>query len=237
MPIAFPDHWVGYGLHDFRPIRSTYAQFDLAQCPTVPEVSDSFDWIVPPSEELHTEGMQIEHLTDEEFSSLLSGLQASAPSTVPQSFWRFLGTESLRECPLSPTDCHWELSSEWIALPSLPDDRFVRFMSDSQYCYSWYLRVSADASVTVVACGGIESEDFELASPLIEDCPYMEHPELEKLVLSSIVTVAPSFTTFIYRLWIEGLIWLHRYLKLPLSTAEESYVCQLTSNEGEQSAL
>ena len=230
MSVTFPDQWVGYGLHDFRPVQSTYAQFDLGACPVVPEVSDSFDWIAPPSEELEADGMQIEHQSDEEFSSLLSRLQTSAPTATPQSFWRFLGTEALRECPLSPTDCHWELSSDWIALPSLPDDRFVRFMSDSQYCYSWYLRVSADGSATVVACAGIESEDFDLESPLIEDCPYLERPELESLVLSSVVTVAPSFSAFIYRLWIEGLIWFHQYRRLPLSPSEEDYTCQLTPN-------
>lgn len=174
--------------------------------------------------------MQIEHQTEDEFASLLTSLQASAPVAVPHAFWRFLNTESMRECLLSPTDCHWELSSDWIVLPSLPHDRFVRFMSDSQYCCSWYLRVSPDASVSVVACMGLESEDFELESPLIEDCPYLEHPELEQLVLASIVTVAPSFPEFIYRLWIEGFIWFHCYRELPLSTAEESYVRQLTTN-------
>lgn len=174
--------------------------------------------------------MQVEHQSEKDFASLLSSLQSSAPVADLDAFWRFLKTESMRECPLSPTDCHWKLSSEWIVLPSLPHDRFVRFMSDSQYCYSWYLRVSADASVSVVACIGLASEDFELESPLIEDCPYLKHPELEQLVLSSVVTVAPSFPEFIYRLWIEGLIWFHRYRKLPLSPAEGSYVYQLTAN-------
>ncbi len=59
---------------------------------------------------------------------------------------------------------------------------------------------------------------------------FTEHPELEQLVLSSIVTVAPSFSTFIYRLWIEGLVWFHRYRKLPLSPAEVDYTCQLIPN-------
>ena len=230
MPKVFPERWVGYGLHHYRPVRTTYAECDLASCPLIPDVSDDWAWLTPAPDELDAGGMIVEHQSEDEFISLLGRLQASAPAGVPDLFWRFLSSETLRASPLSSTDCHWELSSEWIVLPSLPGDRFVRFMSDSQYCYSWYLRVAVDSSVSVVACRGLESEDHELESPLIEDCPYHQHPDLEQLVLTSLVTAAQGFSEFIYRIWIEGLIWFHLYRRLPLPSAENAYARQLRPN-------
>lgn len=236
MKNSFPERWVTYGLHHFRPVRGTYAEFDLDSCPETGHLTDDFAWITSPPDELDSDGMGIEHQTDDEFAAALDVLRASAPFGVPLSFWQFLGSARLRGCPLSPTDCHWELSPSWIVLPSLSGDRFARFMSDSQYCYSWYLRVTADAAVSVVACGGLGTEELEFESPLIEDAPYSAQPVVEQHVLDSLVTVAHSFHEFIYRIWIEGMIWFRIYRRLPLTTTELAYVEQISTNEAEQNA-
>lgn len=230
MQKSFPARWVAYGLHNFRPVQGTYGEFDLGSCPEIAPITDDFAWITSPPDELDSAGMVVEHQTSDEFASTLEVLRSSAPSGVPPSFWQFLSSDLLRGCPLSPTDCHWELSPDWIVLPSLPGDRFARFMSDSQYCYSWYLRVAADATVSVVACGSLGTEELEFESPLIEDAPYSEQLAVEQHVLDSLVTVAHSFHEFIYRLWIEGLIWFRLYRRLPLSSFEQAYAEQTSKN-------
>lgn len=118
-------------------------------------------------------------------------------------------------------------------MPSLSGDRFARFMSDSQYCYSWYLRVAADATVSVVACGSLGTEELEFESPLIEDAPYFAQSVVEQHVLDSLVTVARGFHEFIYRIWIEGSIWFRLNRNLPLTTTELAYAEQISTIEAE----
>jgi hypothetical protein len=211
-------------------VRGTYAKFDLSSYPEA-NITDDFAWITSPTDELDSDGMGIEYQTAEEFAAALHALRISAPPGVPGSFWRFLGSDHLRGCPLSPTGCHWELSPSWIVLPSLPGDCFARFMSDSQYCYSWYLRVAADSTVSVVACGGLGTDELEFESPLIEDAPYAEEPAVEQHIIDSLFTVAHSFHEFIYRIWIEGLIWLRLDRRLQMTTSELAYAKHISKNE------
>ncbi len=228
MNTAFPEKWVGFGLGALRPAVVTYDSFDLATCPKLPVLAQDFAWLPALPDELDEGGMTVEHESPEAFASLLRSLEDSAPEGFPPCFWLFMGSEKMRESLLSPTDCHFELSPSWITLPSLPDERFVRFMSDSQYCVSWYLRIHAERSASVVACWGLGAEeDFEFESPLIEDAPLARHPEVERHILRNLVTVAHGFPEFIYRVWIEGLLWFRMHQQLSLTPSEREYSDQL----------
>ncbi len=229
MNTTFPEKWIGFGLGALRPVGGTYGWFDLAACPKVPDLPQDFAWLPELPDELDAGGMIVEHQSLEEFDSLLRNLKSSSPDGVPPSFWLFLASQKARESLVSPTDCHFELSPSWIKLPSLPQDRYVRFMSDSQYCVSWYLRVHADRAASVVACGCLGTDDIEFESPLIEDAPFDEQPNVELHILQSLVTVAHSFPEFIYRVWIEGLIWFRVHQEMPFTPSEREYAGQLQS--------
>ena len=130
---------------------------------------------------------------------------------LPKEFMKFMASEEMRlEIP-SCTACYFDLPEKIVKLPIENGGYAVRFMSDQQEIFLWYLYFTVDAEPSVIV------------SPIIFD-----EEDLEKIpedaLISNIHFTAPSFEKFMYRFWLENSIWYSLEGKNKLTALQEEYI-------------
>lgn len=201
----FPHVWMGGDLGDYRICDSTYNGYELASLPPLPfdKFEGDFQWLL---------GQPSPFDFDDRFRQFWSNYdsvekwKAEAPeckskllvdcamrgALVPNAFFTFMDSIELVTRLRSPTDCYFEYPRTLIPYPTSHGGHFLHFYSDSQHCCLWYLYIDPQQRCAVVV-----SDD--LSEPHDDDfwCNERGH----------IMRCAPSFESFIYRLWIEDEIW------------------------------
>ncbi len=83
----------------------------------------------------------------------------------------------------------------------------MRFLSDSQACLAWCLQLASNGTSRVLATWHLEDDSDELVP-----------------AGGRVHVVAPSFESFVYRFWLENLLWFKLTRKELLAPAEQVYV-------------
>lgn len=201
----FPHIWIGGDLEEYRLCDSTYEGYELATLPPLKNVefTGDFRWLLNEQSPLDFDQRYHQSWSDyDNFEKWKANASKSktlllAESTklgvqIPDVFFAFMDNTDLVARLWSPTDCYFEYPRTLIPYPASHGGYFVHFYSDSQYCCLWYLYIDPMQRCVVVA-----SDD--LSEPHTDDFWHNEH--------GHIVLCAPSFESFIYRLWIENEIW------------------------------
>lgn len=225
MPISeqFTRYWISFGLPDVRDIGSTYGGSDYALLPPLPDVPGDLSWLGELPQELADAGMRDgnDFLTSEALSQRATELQKETPPNVPTSLWTLLKQPDLQARIPSCTACYFDLPKAWTKSPFREGDVMLRFMNDQQCCYCWYLYVAPDEAPFVLASSGAGDEVF------LEAVDFIRHPDLLADAWERTYFVSPSFDSFIYRFWIENLIWFKMIESIALSPNELQYVRQI----------
>ena len=119
----------------------------------------------------------------------------------PASFVTFMSSAELQRRVPSGTCNGWEMSG--LAPSPVEEHGFLlRFMHDQQGCWFYYLYLAGDGSCPVLGSAELftpeEEEDREEALAF-SPTDFME----------SATWMAPDFEQFIYRYWVENVVWYH----------------------------
>lgn len=188
--------WWGTDLGKYRACDGTYAYYKPE---TIPPLDDrlftgTFSWLTKKTATP---------------SPNLAPLQASL--ALPASFVAFFSNRALADAIPSCTACEWDLATEAYA-PKLPGGgKAVRFLRDQQDCLFWYLVVGGEDDGKVV-CSPIPWHDADAVA------------EEEGVVVANSVVVADSFEAFVYRFWIENVLWDLVQADGPYTEAQQNYL-------------
>lgn len=116
----------------------------------------------------------------------------------------------------SCTDCHFALTQ----LAFCPGDKekgyVLRFLHDQQDCVIWHLYLSS------------EGEECVLASHTYLDLVYTDPDEFDNITEQEAVAqtwiCAPSFEAFLYRFWMENVLWFNLHKQKPLTEEQRKYL-------------
>jgi hypothetical protein len=225
--LPFQTGWYSFGLPGYRSCRGTYERYPYESLPPLAQeqLTGQLQWLVPLNARID-EAMQPYRLTDEqeaeqmtEWGDGLKSLVASAKHlglSLPEAYLRLMSSVELRNRIPSCTDCSFTISQ----LAFCPGDRekgyVLRFLHDQQDCVIWHLYLSASG------------EQCVLASHVYLDQVYT-NPEAfglltEDEAIKHTWMCAPSFEAFLYRFWMENVLFFALIKKEPLTEEQKQYL-------------
>lgn len=219
-PAYLKTGWWSFSLPGYRdhPRPATYSLFAYEDLPPIVAPADkTFAWLLsePRHEEwsLATNGYPDGSIGD---LSRLPHLIAEAEVYLPPEFVTFIQTVSLHERIRSCTACFLELSDFVVRVTRPVDGVLVHFLSDQQYCLLWYLYVSRSGGHCIL----VSAETYG-----VQPEPGGQRRDQVDLSGEDVWMCAPSFTDFIYRLWLENEIWFKILRdKKPPSPLQKDYL-------------
>jgi hypothetical protein len=194
----FQSAWMSFDLGEARPCDGTYCFFSYDSLPPIPDedfFTGDFGWLIPKPSPIAEIYAQTE--TDA-LSAQLKKIKAEAQSlgiSLPSGFVNFMSNATLRNSIPSCTACYFDLSNSFIPAPIPEGGHFLRFMNDQQDVLLWYIYFSPTGEHCVIV-SNIYYDDLEY----LESLP-------EGAIKNSSAYCAPSFEAFLYRFWIENMIW------------------------------
>lgn len=187
MKSPFPAGWWSFDLGRYRPCDGTYRLYAYES--------------VPPIDESQLTGVFRNYMTEagkpRTHRALATLVKAAGKAGVklPAAFLTFMGDVSLQNEVPSCTACEWDLSAAPVACKVVPGAFTVRFLRDQQDCLFWYLHVLPDGDTHV------------LCSPIPFDDPAVLEKLTPEVVSANTWYCAPHFEHFVYRFWIENVLW------------------------------
>jgi hypothetical protein len=211
----FEKGWWGVELPGARPCDGTYCYYPYESLPPLDEslFRGEFQWLTDLDESVEA-ALSIHRAPDDdddEMADILNGLRkeaAQANLVLPPEFIRFMGNRALQLAIPSCTACEFDLIGELV--PSVVEEGAytLLFLRDQQDVLLWYLYLTPDGKSSVIC------------SPI----PFDEIDEPAHVIKAHTLTVAPSFEEFIYRFWIENVIWFAVDEGKPFTPTQKAYV-------------
>ncbi len=213
--LPFMPVWIGFNLGAARPCDRTYCRYALDELAPLPgrKLDGTFHWLA--NADSAPAGRPPGWIAKQRQALLAQTTNARV--TLPKEFLAFMDNDGLISQFRSPTDCSFEYPRGLIPRREDPGEYFVHFYSDSQDCYHWYLHAGPHQNCTVVACTPmLDPNDDDL------DLEDLEEEDFEEPALFS---CAPSFESFLHRLWLENEIYFRLADKdQPLSPEMQEYL-------------
>jgi hypothetical protein len=230
----FQAGWYSFGLPGYRPCRGTYERYPNGALPPIPEeqFTGQLQWLVPLDSEIDKE-MQPYRPTPEEQEELmpqwmddLKSVIASAQHLglkLPEAFIKLMSSPELQNRIPSCTACYFSLSQLAFCPGDKEEGYVLRFLHDQQDCIIWHLYLST------------RGDECVLASSTYLDLIYTNPEEVGSITEEEAVArtwvCAPSFEAFLYRFWLENVIWYNLYRKKPLSEEQKRYLAYYGEKE------
>jgi hypothetical protein len=162
----------------------------------------------------------------------LGALAASAQQlglTLPKAFLRLMASPALRDRIPSCTACYFDLSKKIVPCPGSEEGYVIRFLNDQQDVLSWYLYLTLQGEHCVLV------SPFELDKAANEEAEESDKGEAGKdreqvekrrrSIIANTLVCAPSFEAFIYRFWLENVLWFNlNEAEGSLSEAQQQYL-------------
>lgn len=209
----FQKVWFGVDLGDIRPINATYGGEYYDLLPPVPSefLDGNFQYLN--NEDIkELESNIAEHIDitfqstqsqdifqpDSALVDTLLQIQSSLPERIkiPDALFKFMSAPEAQNLVPSCTACYFDLPDEATPFKWLGEDAYLfHFYRDQQDCLFWYYYVRTSG------------ESCILSSPI----PFFEEETLAELddsvIKEELFYVADNFEEFIYRTWIENVLW------------------------------
>lgn len=134
---------------------------------------------------------------------------------LPQAFVTFFSLKGAAACVPSCTACEWDLSDAPIPSAVEAGAYFIRFLRDQQDCLFWYLYLPP------------AGEAYVVCSPI----PLGEVDEPADVVVENTWWVSPSFEAFLYRWWLENVLWDKVDDDAALTEVESAYLSHYATQD------
>jgi hypothetical protein len=223
----FKTGWFSFELPGYRPCHGTYELYPYDGIPPISQeqLTGQLQWLVPLASEIDAE-MQPHRSTPEqreehlpELTDDVKSLVASAESlglTLPEAFLRLMSSSALQDRIPSCTACYFQFSR----LAPCPGDKeggyVLRFLHDQQDCIIWHLYLSPKGDAYVLA----SYTYLDLAGTDSEEVDHITEADAVKYTW----VCAPSFEAFLYRFWLENVIWFNLAEQKPLLEEQKQYL-------------
>lgn len=147
---------------------------------------------------------------------------------LPEMLVSLFKDEALQRRIPSCTACYLELSPQFVAVPEAAGKRspgyLLRFLHDQQCCVIWYVWLRQGQPARVIASHFFfEREYFDALQDIEEPVEY-------ETIFDEAVLCAHSVEEFLYRFWIENLIWFAQNRRKPLSLVMGRYLSSAQAN-------
>jgi hypothetical protein len=183
MASAFPNGWWSFDLGKYRPADGTYQLYPADSVPPLdPARLDGTFPFLPAS-------------TATEPTGALAELVEAARSrglVLPATLVRFFADPALGSAVPSCTACEWDLSTEPVPCRATPGGYTIRVLRDQQDVLFWYVHLGPEGESVICSPIPFDQEDLEVD---------------REVVVANTWTVAPSFEAFVYRFWLENVLW------------------------------
>jgi hypothetical protein len=195
--------------------------FDYEKLPIIRQkLDDSFEWLKEEPEHINSIGD--EQPPDERKINIskLEEIQIQIKMELPKPFLVFFRSKELQYKVRSCTDCYLDLADRAVKVKGKYEGFIIHFLSDSQWCFHWYLYLDATGKSFVITspnayCFNID--DNYLSAPY--------HKSEIDFQQEEIWFCSSSFSEFIYRFWLENEIWFSlSWDKIPLTHLQQDYV-------------
>jgi hypothetical protein len=208
-PFRFCWHFPGLGT--YRPGGgATYNPFRHEELPPLPEESfrGALQWL-PPLEDLEGLSGMDYYYSDTDLQQLLTTAEHLQVS-LPEDFLLGMRSPQLLKRIPSCTDCYFETPKAII--PSPPGEGYlIRFLIDRQGVIGWYLYLTPQGKQAILV-----------------GYPWFDDPDDDSLHAIALPDIcASSFEEFLYRFWVENMLWfkiVHFQGKIPLKEEEKRYL-------------
>lgn len=223
----FKTGWFSFGLPGYRPCHGTYERYPCDNIPPIPQeqLTGRLQWLVPLNSEINEE-MQPYRPTPEQrveqmpqWTDTLKSIVASAQHlglALPEAFLRLMSSPELQDRIPSCTACYFNLPQLAFCLGNKEEGYVLRFLHDQQDCVMWHLYLSA------------HGDECVLASGTYLDLVYTNPDEVghitEEEAMEQTWVCAPSFEAFLYRFWMENVIWFNLSEQKPLTEEQRRYL-------------
>ena len=236
----FQSRWYSFGLGEARPCKGTYCFYPIDSLPPIPEslFQGTFHWLIPMDVDIEQLEQQ-NYSSSEKYASIvaetlrlreLMTLAQQLGLSLPDTFLRFMASPKLLNRIPSCTDCFFELSKKIVPCPGSENGYIIRFLNASQWLNAWYLYLTPQGEHCII-----------IAVPwldLLDDPEYLtsitEEERRETFEGKGTYVCAPSFEEFMYRFWLENIIWYkHIWFqgKKPLTEEEQRYLAHYTRRQ------
>jgi hypothetical protein len=198
--LPFRTGWWSFDLGRYRPCDSTYCLWPAESLPPLRPLDGTLLWLGPldPSgdPELARRGADArERLADVQVQVARLGLR------LPEAYVRLMGAPELQDRIPSCTACEFTFPEAVVPCPGSERGVVVRFLNDQQDVLLWYLYLEPGGEEDVL-CSPYDLEEVagwhDGAGPTADE---------RAGVIANTVVVAPSFEAFIYRFWLENVLW------------------------------
>jgi hypothetical protein len=225
MTVPFARAWWSFELGKLRPCEDDYGAFPIDSLPPLNEklFKGTFQWLVDDDDDddddddldddeddddIATAGPGTPVVTPAKQLAALNAALAAVGAALPAPFVRFMGDAELQDAVPTCMGCEWDLSARPIESPFEDDAWIVRFLRDPEGALSWYLHITPGG--TYVIC-----------SPVAFDDPALDEPPAA--LQERTWWCAPHFEHFLYRFWIENVLWELLEDNAMLTPAEAAY--------------
>lgn len=211
----FQTAWMSFDLGEVRPCEGTYCFYGYESLPPIPDentFAGKFEWLkLEPSiiASIHAQ------TADDTLSARLTNVKAEAERlgiVLPQGFELFMSNPQMRNSIPSCTACYFDLSENFIPAPIEEGGYFLRFMNDQQDVLLWYLYFAPSGEHCIL-----------VSNIYFDDIEYLNSLPAEAIKNSS-GYCAPTFETFLYRIWLENTIWFSLSDTTQLGDAQQKYL-------------
>ena len=219
-PVPLTSGWISFGLGDVRPCDATYcvyADSDLPPLPVGPYTGEPH-WLPPLAPDLDQRMKAFRPPPADRDRSranlprLATAVQR-AGLELPPAFLRLMGSQVLQDRIPSCTACYFELRGQLLPCPGSEEAFMVSFLIDQQAVVTWYLVLTRNAGHCVVASS---VHPVELAGDRLA--------QAQAVFIDDAVVCARSFEEFLYRFWLENIIYFALYDGRPLTDEQRRYV-------------
>jgi hypothetical protein len=223
----FRPGWYAFDLGRYRPCDSTYCLYPYESVPPVPAPDESLAWLGPLDERTDQQ-MQVHRNAPEERGKLDQIVAAAhrLGLSLPPSFLRLMGSPELQDRIPSCTACYFSLSNDIIPCPGSEQGYIVRFLNDQQEVLLWYLYLTPAGEQRVLVTPFLLEE-------VAQDGPMND--ATRQAVIDNTFECAPTSAEFIYRFWLENVIWFklnEGASAAPLTAEEQAYVAHYEGRNG-----
>ncbi len=222
----FSTGWLACELPGYRDCDGTYCFVPYEELPPLDEAlfRGEFQWLSGLDAKLQQAQEIHKQTTEDKLGAKLSALLTSAKEAgiqLPAPFVKFMNAPALRDQIPSCTACYFDLPERVVKNPLEEGGHFIRFLNDQQGVLFWYLYLSPQGGHSVVV------------SPIPFDDPATLKETSREVLLANIALCAPSFEAFLYRYWIENMLWFALSDGKALTNEQQRYVRHYKTSEKE----
>lgn len=208
----FPSGWYSCGgLGPVRPCDATYCYVSYESLPPIPEtfLQGTLHWLTPLDQDIKRQYHDYSPPQDL-FSVQWKKIMTSAQQVglvLPDAFRQLMNSAELRGRIPSCTDCYFELSEKLVPCPGSEEGYIIRFLNAAQGQIAWYLYLTPQGGHCVLVGYPLLDLVGDPENPAYSDQGITEEERKMAFEGKGAFVCAFSFEEFLYRFWIENLLW------------------------------